>query len=498
MKKMIYNSRRNFILICTTCAIFTFSACGDDFLNIAPQGSLTEALFPQTEADALLAVNAVYGSLHNWSYWYGGFPITDILSDDARKGSNPGDAARLELFDNYTFTSTSADIFPYYGAVYKSIKSANVVIEKVPPIEMDEELKSRYIAEAKFLRALFYFNLVRSFGDVPKVLTTTPEFNLARSPKTEIYNEIIIPDLLEAISALPEKTEYSASDLGRATKGAAKLLLAKVYLYRADYANALIYTTEIINSGLYALENDFSMAFSVAGQYGMESIFEVGSRPFESADLGGNQYANTQGVRGDPNKGWGFNRPSIDLINSFEAGDERKDATVIFLGETIDGVFIAGDISTNDVTYVDETMTDTLEIETYNQKIWTPGSTTVDQWGYNIRLMRYAEVLLIAAEAANETGNTGDALTYINFIRERAGLLPSLAAGQDAIRTEIRKQRRSEFAMEGERYFDLIRTGSASEVLGPLGFVSGKHELFPIPQSEIDLSGGTLTQNPGW
>ena len=110
------------------------------------------------------------------------------------------------------------------------------------------------------------------------------------------------------------------------------------------------------------------------------------------------------------------------------------------MGETIDGVFIAGDISTNDVTYVDETMTDTLEIETYNQKIWTPGSTTVDQWGYNIRLMRYAEVLLIAAEAANETGNTGDALTYINFIRERAGLLPSLAAGQDAIRTEIRKQ----------------------------------------------------------
>jgi len=498
MKIFINNSIRKLIILCTALGILTFTSCGDDFLNISPQGSITEALFPQTEADALLSVNAVYGTLHNWSYWYGGFPITDILSDDARKGSNPGDAARLELFENYTFTSTSADIFPYYGALYKSIKSANVVIEKVPPIEMDEALKSRYIAEAKFLRALFYFNLVRSFGDVPKVVTTTPEFSLPRSPKIEIYNEIIIPHLLEAISNLPEKTEYSAPDLGRATRGAAKLLLAKVYLYRADYANALIYTTEIINSGLYVLEADFEMAFSVAGQYGMESIFEVGSRPFESSELGGNQYANTQGVRGDPNKGWGFNRPSVDLINSFEAGDERKDATIIFLGETIDGVFIVGDISTNDVTYTDDTMTDTLEIETYNQKIWTPGTTTVEQWGYNIRLLRYAEVLLIAAEAANETGNTGDALIYINLIRERAGLLPSLAAGQDAIRAEIRKQRRSEFAMEGERFFDLIRTGTASDVLGPLGFISGKHELLPIPQSEIDLSGGTITQNPGW
>lgn len=492
---------QNIMKISTACLLLffcCFSSCKKDFLDVSPQGSITEALFPQTAADATLAINAAYGSMLDWSYWYGGFPITEIMSDNARKGSNPGDAARLNLFDNFTFTATSSDIFPWYGAMYKSVKSANVVIEKIEPIEMDESLKSRYIAEAKYLRAMFYFQLVRSFGDVPKVINTTPEASLPRSPKDEIYNEIIIPDLLDAIAVLPEKSDYASSDLGRATKGAAKSLLAKVYLYRKDYTNAALYAGEVISSAQYTLDPDYAHTFSLAGQFGTESVFEVGARPFEEgAANGGNQYANTQGVRGVPNKGWGFNRPSLDLMNAYEAGDLRKDATIVFLGETIDGVTIEGDVATNDITY-DAGGTDTLEIECYNQKVWVPGTTTVDEWGYNIRVLRYAEVLLIAAEALNENGSSSEALGYLNLVRERAGLIDFTDMDQAHLRDEIINQRRFELAMEGERYYDLVRTGKAPEVLGPLGFTSGKHELLPIPQSEIDLSGGVLTQNPGW
>ncbi|MBC8173847.1 MAG: RagB/SusD family nutrient uptake outer membrane protein [Chitinophagales bacterium] len=477
----------------------TISSCKKEFLEVSPQGALTEALFPQTEADAFLAMNAVYGSQHNWSYWSGGFPILDIMSDDSRKGSTSGDAARLNLVDNFTFTPTLTDIFPWYSALYQSVKSANVVIERIPPIEMDETLKTRYIAEARFLRAMFYFNLVRAWGDVPKVTTVVSDPDLPRSPKSEIYNEIIIPDLLEAINNLPEKSDYNSADLGRATKGAAKALLAKVYLYLDDYVNASLYALEVISSGQYSLEPDFSNAFSLAGQFGTESVFEVGARPFEEGPLlGGSQFANTQGVRGVPNKGWGFNRPSIDLMNSFETGDLRKDKTIIFLNETIDGVLIIGDVATNDVTYTDETATDTLEIECYNQKVWVPGTTTVDEWGYNVRILRYADVLLMAAEALNENGNSADALIYLNQIRERAGLSASATVDQTLLREEILNERRHELSMEGERFYDLVRTDNAVEVLGPLGFIAGKNELFPIPQSEIDLSGGTITQNPGW
>ncbi|HYV92031.1 MAG TPA: RagB/SusD family nutrient uptake outer membrane protein [Chitinophagales bacterium] len=481
-----------------TCILMSVS-CGKKFLEVSPQGSLTDALFPQNAADALLATNAVYGSFHNWSYWSGGFPILDIMSDDANKGSNPGDAARLVLFDNFQFSPTASDIFPWYSALYQSVKSANVVIEKIPPIVMDESLKKRYIAEARFLRAMFYFNLVRAFGDVVKVTTVIADPNLTRSPKDEIYNEVIIPDLLFAIDNLPEQSDYAAEDVGRASRGAAKSLLAKVYLYQKDFVNAEKYSLEVINSGQYTLESDFANAFSLAGQFGAESVFEIGSRPLEG-DLsqGANQFANTQGVRGNPNKGWGFNRPSVNLMNSFEPGDKRRDATIIFLGETIDGVPIVGDVSTPDTTWSDSSHTIISEIETYNQKVWVPGTTTAEEWGYNIRVIRYAEVLLIAAEALNEDGQGNAGLPFLNMVRERAGLNDITETDQTLLRQIIRNERRYELAMEGDRFFDLVRTGQAAQVLGPLGFVVGKNELFPLPQSEIDLSGGRLTQNPGW
>ncbi|MCY7408959.1 MAG: RagB/SusD family nutrient uptake outer membrane protein, partial [Chitinophagales bacterium] len=210
-------------------------------------------------------------------------------------------------------------------------------------------------------------------------------------------------------------------------------------------------------------------------------------------------------VRGTPNRGWGFCRPTIDLQNYFDANDPRKDATIIFLGEVFDGVTILGDGSTPDITYADPpTNLIVKEIECYNQKIWIPGTGTSTQWGTNRRLLRYADVLLMAAEALNENGKSADALTYLNQVRARArqgdnSILPDIIeAEKNALRDLILNERRYELSLEANRFWDLIRTGKAQQVLGTLGFISGKNELLPIPQTQIDLSQGTLTQNPGW
>ncbi|MGB0177382.1 MAG: RagB/SusD family nutrient uptake outer membrane protein, partial [Owenweeksia sp.] len=349
------------------------------------------------------------------------------------------------------------------------------------------------------LRAFHYFNYVRAFGDGVIVTTTSPDPNLPKSPAEEIYS-LIISDLEAAISVLPGKKEgvYTTQDLGRATRGAAQALLSRVYLYRNDFGNAQSYAEDVINSGDYGLEPDYNDLFTVGSENGIESVFELGSLPMTGGFRnGGSQYSNTQGVRGDPNNGWGFSRPSLELINSFEPGDPRLDATVIFVGEILgngeDTIF--GDVSTPDSTF--DTNGNLIEIETYNQKVYSFGNNEY-QWGNNLRYIRYAEVLLNAAEAANKNGQAGVALGYLNQVRQRAGLSDINEMDQTLLDDIIFNERRHELAMEQHRYWDLIRTGRAPQVLGPLGFIQGKHELFPIPQVEVDISGGVITQNPMW
>jgi hypothetical protein len=243
----------------------------------------------------------------------------------------------------------------------------------------------------------------------------------------------------------------------------------------------------------------------VNGNNGVESIFEVGALGVEDFNGGGAQYANTQGVRGTPNRGWGFNRPSIDLRKSFEPGDPRLKGTIIDLGDTLDGVFIKGDPDpANDPVVTLNQNGDTINIQCYNRKVWTPGNDTPTQWSHHRRLIRYADVLLMAAEAMNENGKPADALTYLNQVRKRArggniSILPDITVtNQSLLRDKILLERRHELAMEGERFWDLIRTGNAAIILGPLGFIPGKNELLPIHQSEIDISQGSLTQNPNY
>jgi starch-binding outer membrane protein, SusD/RagB family len=476
-----------------------------DFLQIDPQGDLTQATFPTSAPDALQATNAVYAVVRDWYYNSGGYPILDIMSDDAYKGSNTNDQlSTVGVYDKFAFNATADGLDRWWATLYKGIKWANVVIEKVPLVSMDSTLQKRYLGEASFLRGLFYFDLVRAWGEVPLVTTSIPPLHLGKASTSDIYN-LIISDLKYAETHLTKRSELSSTDKGRATKGAAQALLAKVYLFQKDFANAEIYALKVIQSNEYSLEPHFIDANGVNGNNGVESIFEVGALGVEDYNGGGAQYSNTQGVRGSPNRGWGFNRPSIDLRKSFEHGDPRLKGTIIDLGDTLDGVYIKGDPDpANDPVIIINGSGDTTNIQCYNRKVWTPGKDTPTQWGHHRRLIRYADVLLMAAEALNENGKTADALIYLNQVRKRAregnpSILPDISiTDKTLLREKILLERRHELAMEGARFWDLVRTGKAPAVLGPYGFVPGKHELLPIHQSEIDISQGSLTQNPNY
>jgi hypothetical protein len=490
-----------FKIISVLLFILVFTSC-EKFLEIEPQGELTKENFPETASDALLATNACYTTLRDWHYHSGGYPILDIMSDDASKGSNPNDqGSTIGPYDNFGHTTTQDGLDRWWNSLYLGIKRTNVVIEKVAEIPFDEALKTRYIAEARFVRGLMYFDLVKAWGGAPIVQTTDPPLRLERSPVEEIYN-FLIDDLNFAANNLPLRSGYSAIDMGRATKGAAQALLARVYLFRGDFVNAEMYAMEVINSGQYGLEPVFTDANGVDGNNGIESVFEIGAIQSEGSSSGGNQYANTQGVRGTPNRGWGFNRPTLDLRNSFEPGDPRLKGTIIDLGDVIDGIEILGDGSTPDETFDEEG--NLIEVECYNRKVWVPGENTITQWGHHRRLIRYADVLLMAAEALNENNKPNEALVYVNMVRERAregneNILPDITTtNKDELRDLVHAERRHELAMEGHRFWDLIRTGKAPSVLGELGFIQGKHELLPVPQTEIDISQGTLSQNPNW
>jgi starch-binding outer membrane protein, SusD/RagB family len=484
--------------------LLVFFSCSKDFLQKNPQGDLTQASFPASQSDALLATNAAYATLRDWFYNSGGYPILDIMSDDAYKGSNTNDQlTTVGPFDTFTMNSTQDGLDRWWASLYQGIKRTNVVIEKVPLIQMDTILRNRYLAEAKFLRGLYYFDLVRAWGGVPIVTDLNPPVKLARASKDEVY-ALIVGDLLYSIQYLTNKSVQTSADAGRATKEAAEALLGKVFLFQHDYVNAEKYLTPVISANVYGLEPVFTDANGVNGNNGIESVFEVGALAAEGFDGGGAQYGNVQGVRGAPNRGWGFNRPSMELRKSFEPGDPRLKGTIIDLGDVLDNVTISGEIIPADPAAILNAQGDTINIQCYNRKVWTPGNTTVTQWAWHRRLIRYADVLLMAAEVLNENGNSSQALIYLNMVRARArqgnnAILPDVTVTEkNVLRDKILLERRHELAMEGIRFWDLIRTGTAATVLGPLGFVTGKHELLPIHQTEIDISQGTLIQNPNY
>jgi starch-binding outer membrane protein, SusD/RagB family len=472
-------------------------ACSEDFLDRAPRAELTSENFFQTGQQAVEAVNGVYSHLRSFNvHVFSYIGVTDIASDDADKGSVPGDAAFLEDINNFTFDAGNSAVIGIWQGYYQGIFRANQVIVNVPGIDMDEDLKQRVLAEARFLRAYFYFFLVRTYGDLPLIdrLLQPDEYFQERVPAEQIY-DFIIADLQFAVANLPEKSAYPANDLGRATKGAARGFLSKVYLFRGDFQNAYTQSIEIINSNEYALYPDYENIFREEGEHSSESLFEVSAVDLEQGG-GGHQFNEVQGIRGNPNNGWGFNRPSDDLFNVYEPGDPRRAATIISNGDTL---------PTGQIVRADPNMGSNPR---FNKKAWLPEVPPggFGNSGANIRLLRYADILLIAAESANELGNSTDALRYLNQVRERArqgnpAILPDVTVTEPAaLRDAILRERRVELAMEQQRYFDLVRTGRAQQTFAALGinWVPGKHEVFPIPQAEIDISGGRISQNPNY
>lgn len=391
--------------------IIAFTSCSD-IVDKKPLGELTSENFFQNEEEAIQATNASYEKMRDWNVHVFAFlGLTDMISDDATKGSTPSDAAQLLELEDFTFDAGHGEINSWWTGNYEGINRTNTAIANIPDIDMNTVIRDRLVAENRVLRAYYYFNLVRGFGAVP--LITEPlspdEYEQERVPEEEVYNQIIT-DLEMAGEDLPAKSEYAAEDLGRATSGAADALLAKVYLHLEDYDMALQYATDVIESGEYDLLDDYFQIFTREGENSSESVFEIQATATEDGGAG-SQYGEVQGVRGQPNLGWGFNRPSRDLDDAYETGDLRQQATILSPWEELpDG---------SELTVVKN---QNMEDERYNKKAFAPSDHAGARGDspVNIRRIRYADVVLIAAEASYREGNTGDAQMYLNMIRDRA------------------------------------------------------------------------------
>lgn len=474
--------------------LITAQSCKKSFLDEPRQAATPAVQFWKTQDDATKAVNAIYANLREWkNIAFAPIAIESVPSDDAEKGSSVNDASFFNNFDNYTASSTDGQIADFWAGQYQTINFANQVLDNVPNISMDANLKNRYLAEAKFIRAYAYFRLVRAFGDVPLRLNVpkdATEYNKPRTPKAQVW-AAVEQDLTDAAATLPQS--YGAADAGRITKGAALALHAKVAMYQQKWADVLNYTNQVMGLG-YSLFPNYEQLFRTNNENNSESVFEIQSDLVPgNGDASNSQYSQVQGVRGSNGGGWGFNVPTQDLANAYEAGDPRRDATIIFRGET---------------TPEGDAIPATGDNPMYNQKSYVPFSMWVSGFNegvqQNIRIIRYADVLLMNAEAANETGNSAQAIASLELVRARAragnaAILPKVTTtDKAALQAAIWKERRVEFAMEFDRYFDVIRQGRGTAVFGPKGWKAGKNEVWPIPQAEIDLSAGILTQNPGY
>lgn len=424
--------------------------------------------------------------------------VMGVPSDDDDKGSTDTDGLETKDLDGFKYKATNVHIDAVWVYFYDIVSAANYAIESMAKFEeaLSDEAALATVAacrgEARVIRAYAYFNLVRLFGEVPKIDRTMTAKELGDFPASKVDSiySFIYKDLDEAIAVLPE----SFTEKGRYNRYTAMGLKSKVALYRKDWNEAAAMADAVIASGKYALEPDFINAFSIEGEYGKESLMEIGSD-----DLGQANglaplcyYGFIQGPRSNqPSsmQGWGFKVPSQGLVDFLtERGDEERLAvTVLKRGEE---------------TPYGDMIIDRCPNPYYNGKVCTPSSTntfTNNSYGldHNMRLLRYAEVLLIYAEALvqgatvkTESGYTAD--SALNEVRARVGLGSTTATIEN-----IWEERRAELAMEDDRFFDLVRTGQAATVLASKGFKKGVHEVFPTPANQVQVNTG-LSKTPGY
>lgn len=472
---------------------FSFSSCSD-FLEQNPQTDLSENDFYKTADDILSAVNGAYSSLQEGDIYGNWYVFGEIPSDNTRNQLS-GSVTTQNEFDQFYIDTQNSMIANFWKAAYKVINRTNTILGRIDGIEINTELANRYKLECKFIRALMYFNLVRVYGDVPLVLkeiSISESYDILREPKENVYNQIIA-DLKEA-QDLP--VSYSTAEDGRATQGAAKALLANVYMTLHKYAEAETILAEIINSGRYSLlENTpgslnidgYKNVFSPVNHNSKEGIFEI---QFLKGGYGeGSNYANNfapenSGTNVVAVGGTGGNNiPEMDIYNAYEEGDLRRDFSM-------------------SLGYYDNRKNNEWVESRYVCKFMDVPYQNNDA-SNNYPVIRYADVILMYAEALNQNGKTAEACKYLNMTRRRGfGYqttetspvdLQTIDKAQFALMVE--QERRVELAFENHRWFDLIRTGRAVEVMRSKGFSLNETNLIcPIPQKQIDVN-PKLTQN---
>ena len=501
MRKIIKN-KWLLLPVLLAMVVLNIIACKKDFLDRQPLGRFTEDDLSSGSFDSkVFGAYAVLrkGGFNNHEY----LGVQSYRADESEKGSSTSDGASTGLmYDDFEYNKSGGGLQTYWTDHYQAINAANDIIHTVDSIGATDPATLINKAEAKFIRAFCYFDLVRAFGSVPKIdfVGTPAQLNIAKSTPAQIFT-LIDADLAEAAAVLP--LQWEAKYIGRLTKGAALALQAKAYLWRSNWTAALNSAKAVIALGVYSLVPKYGDQFRVTGENGPESIFEIQAF-YQPTNDQGIIYSNVQGVRGAGawDLGWGWNVPTQILVDEFETGDPRKVETILFSGQ-VDPLY------SENVPPVP-----TVPRPYWNKKIHTnPADRTTlnNRFGpwMNHRILRYADVLLMAAEAANEVGgtqNTTDALAWLEQVRKRArgtnnAILPAITTTDQAqLRTAIRHERFVEMGMEEQRFWDIVRWGIDVTVLHAAGKANYaiKHRLLPIPQGEIDKSGGVLIQNPDY
>lgn len=485
------NSSRNSWYMLLVITMVSLSSC-EKFLTEDLKGTFSTKTFYQNENQAIQGINGVYNAIAFTNPDNAMWVFGAVASDDAVKGGNPGDQAEISYIDDFTADANNGIIINYWTFAYEAIARANNVITMVPNVTMDETLKNRIIGEAKFIRGYTYFNLVNVFGKVPLKLlpqTTQEAIHVPLSEVAVIYQQIE-KDLTEAAATLPES--YSSTDKGRVTKGAALGMLGKVCLYQEKWTDAINYFHQVENLGLYGLLDNYGDNFKMAFENSKESIFEIqhlaGQSPGEGNSM--NQWFAPPGEGG-----YYFNAPTQSLADAFEKTgegvyDPRIDASIGRDGQP----WLNGDLfsaSWSPTGYL---------TKKHQQPLSEISSSLKGDGDLNYIYLRYADVLLMKAEAFAQNGLADSARANLNKVRLRArnsyngnpptDLLPEIVTSDNnLIKEAIRKERRVELAQEFHRFFDLMRWGKAiaEPALGP-DFSYEANRYFPIPQAEIDAN----------
>ena len=495
MKKTIFYTLLTFLSVFSSCT---------SFLDEKPNDRLVVDNFYSSAKDAQAAVDGTYAQL-NALYNRLMYMLADLPTDDMKNGLGMPNAF-LQNLEFLRIDSQNTFVKDMWVNCYAGISRANAAINNIPNITMDETLKNRFIGEARFLRALYYFNLVRFFGDVPLItkLETINDAMGARIPKDQIYQQII-DDLSFAEANLPLRKDYSSKDEGRATKGAAKILLGKVYLTKGDFAKAKDKLAEVVdaeNTFGYGLVANYADNWNPAKEPGTEAVFyvEYKKAPFTNngeMGLAGPKYSIPGGNIGVS----GSNEadiPTRELYDQFDSKDTRRSKNFKFdFLNPVNGKILTSSIP-------------------LSGKFWLDGILSSSDCDVNMHIIRYADAILMYAEALNETGATDQALIQLNRIRTRAfgnasGNLSAMS--KDDFKKAVINERRLEFVHEGNRWFDLSRTGTFVQRMKDHSAYESKvaesnktdiavnakdaHLLMPIPQLERDLNPG-LTQNSGY